>query len=159
MTGGAEGVERHVRSAAGELGDGGRHVRRRPSHARARRPAPRARSSAPGATSTATTRAPAADGDLHGGQPDPAAAVHRHPLPRPHPADLHDGAEGGGVAAAQRGGGGQVQLLGDGDQVDVGRVEGDELGQRAPVGEPGLGLARRRPGGRRPRTARTGRRR
>ena len=80
--------------------------------------------------------------DLDGGQPHTPAAVHRHPFPGLDLRHLHDRPEGRGVAAAERGGGGQVELLRDGDEVDVGGVEGDELRERAPVGEPGLGLAR-----------------
>ena len=79
-------------------------------------------------------------GDLHGRQPDPAAAVHDHPLARCHPALLHHGAEGGGVAASERCRCHEGHLVRQGDQVDVGRLQRDELGERAPVREARLGL-------------------
>ena len=139
VTGGAERVERDVRSPAGQLGDRRRHVpgavhgvlgaelpgeveragrdvdRDRPGHRRA------------AAICTAESPTP----------PQPCTATHSPARTR---ADVHDRPEGRGVAAAQRGGRGQVQLLGDGDEVDVGGVEGDELRERAPVSEAGLGL-------------------
>ena len=141
VTAAPERVERDVRAAAGQLGDRGRHVgRRRPPRARrparGRAPARRARRRPrppgrrrPPAICTADSPTP----------PQPCTATHSPGRTRP---TCDDGAEGGGVAAAQRGGGGQVELLRDGDEVDVGRVEGDELGERAPVREAGLGLAR-----------------
>ena len=45
-------------------------------------------------------------------------------------------------AAAQRGGGRRGQVVGQRDEVDVGGVERDQLGERAPVGEARLGLLR-----------------
>ena len=81
------------------------------------------------------------DRDLDGRQPDPAAAVHRDPLAGPDLPDLHHRPPGGGVAAAERGGGGEGQLPGQRDQVDVGGVQHDLLGERAPVREARLRLA------------------
>ena len=121
--------------------------------------------SAPADTSTATTCAPGGHRDLHRREPDAAAAVHGDPLPGPHPALLDDGAEGGRVAAAQRRGGGERHGVRQRDQVDVGGLERDELGERPPVREAGLrlggadlvvaGRALRRSGRTRRRTARS----
>ena len=80
-------------------------------------------------------------GDHHRGEPDAAAAVHRHPLARLRAADLHDRAVGGGEAAAEPGRRVEADRLGQRDEVDVGPVERDELGERAPVREARLALA------------------
>src|SRR3954462_13932741 len=121
-------------------------------------PNARASSSAPAATSTATTRAPAATatwtaegpppppprraahGPRDAGEPPPAAAMHRDPLPRHDLPDPGDRPEGGGEPAAQAGRGRERHPVGERHQVDVSGVQRDELGQRAPVGEARLGL-------------------
>ena len=80
-------------------------------------------------------------GDHHRRQPDAAAPVHGHPLARLRAADLHDRAVGGGEAAAEPGRRHGADGLGQRDEVDVGPVERDELGVRAPVREARLALA------------------
>ncbi len=82
------------------------------------------------------------DRDLHRGQPDAAAAVHGDPLARADLPDLHDGPERGRDAAPQSGGRHEGQAVGERDEVDVGGVQRDELGEGAAVGEAGLGLLR-----------------
>ena len=80
-------------------------------------------------------------GDHHRREPDAAAAVDRDPLARLRAADLHDRAIGGGEAAAEAGRSVGADRLGQRDEVDVGPVERDELGEGAPVREARLALA------------------
>ena len=79
--------------------------------------------------------------DHHRGQPDAAAAVHRDPLARLRAPDLEHRAVGGGEAAAEAGRRHGADRVGQADEVDVGPVERDQLGERAPVREARLGLA------------------
>ena len=80
------------------------------------------------------------DGDLHRRQPHAAAAVHRDVLPWTHATLLHHRAERRREAAAQRRGGRERQLVRQRHQVDVGLLQRDQAGERAPVGEPRLRL-------------------
>ncbi len=87
---------------------------------------------------------PRAEGraDVHGRQADPAAAVHREPLPGPQPGVPGQRPVGGGEPAAQAGGGHGVHRVRQAHQVGVRGVDGHPLGERPGAGEPGLGLVR-----------------
>jgi hypothetical protein len=52
-----------------------------------------------------------------------------------HPSAPDERAEGRGEATAEAGRRGEVHVVGEGDQVHVGRVQGDDLGEGAPVRE------------------------
>ena len=132
---GADGVDRDVGAAGGDVSD---VAARADGHLRAR-PA-RRRQGLVGHVDADHARAQRR-GDHHRRQPDAAAAVHGHPLARLRAADLHDRAVGGGEAAAEPGRRHGADRLRQRDQVDVGPVERDELGVRAPVREARLALA------------------
>ena len=87
---------------------------------------------------------PGAEGgrDHHRRQPHAAAAVDRDPVPGPHLPVGGQGAVGGGEAAAERRGRDEVQVVGQRDDVEVGRRYGDQLGERPRHGEPRLRLVR-----------------
>ena len=140
MAGRAEGVEGEVGAAAGQLTDRGRGVRRAGRvHALRRAELPR---QVQGPRRHVDGDDPRARGrrDHHRRQADPAAAVHRDPLPRRDPALLHHRPERRGEPAAERGRRGEGQLLRDRHEVHVGVVQCHVLGEGAPVGEAGLGL-------------------
>ena len=130
-----------MRAAAGQVADGPRRVRRRGvDHLLGpeRRGPGRAR---PATTSTATTRAPAATATITADSPtppQPCTATHSPGRTRPCCTTARYA-----VANRQprRGGGRGREVVGQRDQVDVGVVEGDQLGERPPAGEPGLRLA------------------
>ena len=68
--------------------------------------------------------------------------MHRHPFAAAHAALIDDGAERGGKPAAEAGGGGVVEIVGQMHQVLVGIVDCDIFGERAPMGEARLELVR-----------------
>ncbi len=80
------------------------------------------------------------DADHHGGQAHPAAPEDGQPLPRLQASLRGEGVVGGGEAAAQRGCGDEVDVVGQPDEVEVGRPHRHLLGERAGMGEAGLGL-------------------
>jgi len=80
------------------------------------------------------------DGDHHRGQPDPAATEHHHPLPRPHRGHRGHRPVGGGEPAAERGRGLEIDLLGQRDQVHLGVRNRHVLGEGSPVVETRLQL-------------------
>ena len=90
--------------------------------------------------SMATTWRSQRIGDHDGGQAHAAAAVDRDPLPGGHPALIDDGAERGDKAAAEAGGGGEIDCLRQAHQIDIGVVDGNIFGEGAPMGEAGLKL-------------------
>ena len=108
-----------------ELGDRGRRRRPRPS-TRASAPSSRASSSAAGETSTATTRRPGRDRDLTADSPtppQPCTATHSPGRTRPcwttaRKAVANRQPRPAAVA--------KVEIVRDGDEVDVGRVERDD---------------------------------
>src|SRR5260221_9329700 len=79
-------------------------------------------------------------GDHDSGEPDPAAAMNREPLAGPRPSLIDDGAKRGDKAAAETRGGGEIEALWQAHQIDVGKVDGDQLSERAPMGETRLHL-------------------
>ena len=79
-------------------------------------------------------------GDHHRGKPDAAAAVHRDPLPGARLALVDDGAKGGREAATEARRRVERHGFGQRDEVQIGPVDRDEFGERAPVGEAGLEL-------------------
>ena len=87
---------------------------------------------------------PGAEGraDVHGRQADPAAAVHREPLPRAQPGVAGERPVGGGEPAAQAGRGDEVHGVRQRHQVRVRGVDGHPLGERPGAGEPRLSLVR-----------------
>ena len=68
---------------------------------------------------------------MHGRQADPAAAVHGEPVTRLDPPVRGDGAERGGEAAAERGRRHEVDGVRQPDEVGVGGVQRDPLGEGA----------------------------
>lgn len=104
-----EGVQREVRATAGQLADRYRSVRA--GGKRVRRP--ETSRSVPGALAdiNGDDLCPAGGRDLHGREPDPAAAVHRNPLAGLDVSQPDDGAVGGGEPAAQRGRRHRVDLV------------------------------------------------
>ncbi|MEY9853957.1 hypothetical protein ABH923_003635 [Leifsonia sp. EB41] len=81
-------------------------------------------------------------GDRDGAQPDAARAVDRDPLAGPQHGARGQSAVGGREPAAEGGRGGVREAVGHRHQVEVGRPHSHELGVRAPVCEAGLGLLR-----------------
>jgi hypothetical protein len=77
-------------------------------------------------------------GDHHSGEADAAAAVHGDPFARLHIPRAHQALEGGHEAAAHGGGGEEVDGIGQGDAVDVGALDRDQLAEAAPGHEAGL---------------------
>jgi hypothetical protein len=80
------------------------------------------------------------DGDQHRAEADATDPDHGDPLAARHAGAGVQGAIRGGEPAAQRGGSGVLDHLGHSDQVRVGGVQGDVLGEGTPVREAGLGL-------------------
>ena len=72
-------------------------------------------------------------GDHDGGQAHAAAAVHGDPLAGTDPALIDDRAKGRGEAAPEARRRGEVHRVGQRDEVQVGGVDRDVLGERAPV--------------------------
>ena len=64
------------------------------------------------------------------------------PAPSFDPTVRGEGPVGGGEAAAEGGGGDQVEVVGEGHQVEVGGGQRDELGERPRSAETGLPLLR-----------------
>ena len=79
-------------------------------------------------------------GNHYGGQANASATVYGHPLSRRQPALVDDGPVRGGETAAQAGGGDRIDSLWQANQVRLGVVDGDVLGERPPVREAGLKL-------------------
>jgi len=78
--------------------------------------------------------------DHHGRQTDAAAAVHGDPLPGRYAALIDDRAKRCCEAAAETRRRFEVDRIGQGDDVEVGVMNRDELGEGAPMGESGLKL-------------------
>ena len=73
--------------------------------------------------------------DHDGGEPQPAAAVNRHPFPRGHPPLADHGAVGRGETAPKDGGRREIHPLGNPHQIDIGMAHSHAFGKRAPVGQ------------------------
>src|SRR5690606_9894864 len=78
--------------------------------------------------------------DHDGRKPDTAAAVNCYPFSRPDPTLVDNSAEGGDEAAAKARCRGEVHVLGEGDQVRIGMVDGDIFGVGTPGGKARLEL-------------------
>ena len=115
--------------------------RRRCRRGPRRRPSRAPRPGRPATTSTATTRAPAATATITADSPTPPQPCTATQSPARDPPVHGDGAVGGREPAAQTRGGDRGHAVGEADQVHVGVVEGDELRERAVVGEARLALA------------------
>lgn len=126
-------------SAAGEVLDGRRHVRRFPGVQPARRPE---RAGQPQGLVLHIHRhdlRTRGDGDHHGGQADPAATVHRHPLAGRHAALVHHRPERRGDDSKTRRRD-KPQVLRQPHEVEVGAWQRHEFGEGTPGREARLEL-------------------
>jgi hypothetical protein len=77
----------------------------------------------------------ARDRDHHRGQAEPAAAVHSEPVAGSHPSACDDGSIGGREPATKTGCDVETEPVRKRYRVDIGDIDHDVLGERAPVGE------------------------